>query len=309
MSTMICHKCDQRAVIRMHQHRLQLCKTHYLEWFVTQTERVIKKYHLFWRDARILVAVSGGKDSLALWDILCRLGYSADGLYIDLGIHGDDNYSVQSQVYAQDFAAERNLNLQVIHTKESFGETIPELARRNRRGRVKPCAVCGLVKRHTMNRVTYEGGYDVLVTGHNLDDEAAVLFGNAFNWEANLLRRQAPLLEGVPGFARKAKPFCRFYERETAAYVLLRGIEYEYEECPYARGSTSLYYKHLLNQIEAEQPGAKLRFYVNFLKARKEGLFSEVKSDESDHYSQRCSNCGQPSTAEGLCAFCRLFDR
>ncbi len=51
---------------------------------------------------RILVAVSGGKDSLAVWDLLHELGYDADGLYIGLGI-GD--YSEASAVYARDFAA------------------------------------------------------------------------------------------------------------------------------------------------------------------------------------------------------------
>ena len=39
-------------------------------------------------DDRILVAVSGGKDSLTLWSILLTLGYRADALYVDLGIPG-----------------------------------------------------------------------------------------------------------------------------------------------------------------------------------------------------------------------------
>ena len=43
---------------------------------------------MFTKEDRILVAVSGGKDSLALWDVLRRQGYQADGLYIDLGIDG-----------------------------------------------------------------------------------------------------------------------------------------------------------------------------------------------------------------------------
>jgi len=63
----------------MRQHKLALCKPHYLEWFIEQTERFIKKYKMFTRDERVLVAVSGGKDSLALWDVLLKLGYQADG--------------------------------------------------------------------------------------------------------------------------------------------------------------------------------------------------------------------------------------
>jgi tRNA-5-methyluridine54 2-sulfurtransferase len=72
----------------MRQHKLALCKEHYLEWIPEQTERFIKKYKMFSREEKVIVAVSGGKDSLSLWDILVRLGYKADGLYIGLGIDG-----------------------------------------------------------------------------------------------------------------------------------------------------------------------------------------------------------------------------
>ena len=48
----------------------------------------------------VLVAVSGGKDSLAVWDMLIDLGYQADGLYVGLGI-GD--YSDMSAEYARAF--------------------------------------------------------------------------------------------------------------------------------------------------------------------------------------------------------------
>ena len=80
----------------MRQHKLALCKEHYLEWVPEQTERFIKKYEMFSHDDKVLVAVSGGKDSLALWDILHRLGYQADGLYLGLGIDAGIDYSHES---------------------------------------------------------------------------------------------------------------------------------------------------------------------------------------------------------------------
>ena len=52
---------------------------------------------------RVLVAVSGGKDSLALWDLLLELGYEADGLYLGLGI---GEYSDESGRYVHEFVAE-----------------------------------------------------------------------------------------------------------------------------------------------------------------------------------------------------------
>ena len=61
---MKCKKCGAKASVNMRQHKLALCKEHYLEWVPEQTERFIKKYEMFSRDEKILVAVSGGKQ---LW--------------------------------------------------------------------------------------------------------------------------------------------------------------------------------------------------------------------------------------------------
>jgi len=303
---MKCTKCGGIAVINMRQHRLALCEEHFLEWFLKQTQRAIEKYYMFSDDDQLLVAVSGGKDSLSLWDVLSQLGYRADGMYIGLGIGGDDGYSMASQLKAQAFAEAHGLTLHVVDVKQTYGASIPELARRTRRGR-KPCAVCGLVKRHIMNRVAYEGGYDAIATGHNLDDEAAVLMQNTLRWQTGYLARQAPVLPSThPRLARKVKPFVRLYERETAAYAIVRGIDYIYDECPYAVGSTTIFYKGLLNQLESRSPGAKLGFYLSFLQAKREGLLSvQEKALELND----CEKCGQPTTAPGLCAFCRLWEQ
>ena len=268
----------------MRQHKLALCKEHYLEWIPEQTARFIKKYGMFTPNEKILVAVSGGKDSLSLWDILVRLGYQADGLYLGLGIDTSTelstgagiNYSHESQRLTEKFASENNLKLHVVDIEKEYGSSIPVLAEISHRGYGKPCAVCGLAKRHEMNRIARDFGYDVLATGHNLDDEAAVLFGNTLNWSGEYLLRQGPVLPGSDGLARKVKPLCRFYEREMTAYAIMRGIEYIYDECPFADGSQSIFYKETLNQLETTRPGAKLIFYLNFLEARKSGkLFIE----------------------------------
>ncbi len=263
---------------------------------------------MFSPEDRILVAVSGGKDSLALWDILTRLGYQADGLYIGLGIDSGFGYSDKSLHFCQKYAEDHRLSLIVVDVKDAYGSTIPQLNEKTPRGKDKPCAVCGLSKRNIMNRVARDGDYDVLVTGHNLDDEAAVLFGNTLNWLGSYLLRQGPVLEADhPGLVRKAKPLFRFYERETTAYALLRGIEYIYDECPHAEGAKSIYYKEVLNQLERNRPGTKLIFYLNFLKAKEGGLFAE-QAPETDPLNT-CLTCGQPTSSPEQCAFCRLVER
>jgi len=304
---MRCRKCGEKAAINMRQHKLALCKDHYLQWLPEQTERFIQKYQMFGRDEKVLVAVSGGKDSLSLWDILVQLGYAVDGLYLGLGIDGGVQYSAESHRLAQKFAVEHGLRLLVVDIEQQYGNTIPTLSQLSHRGHGKPCSVCGLAKRHEMNRIARDLGYDVLATGHNLDDEAAVLFGNTLTWAGEYMLRQGPVLPAADGLARKVKPLCRFYEREMAAYALLRGIEYIYEECPHAVGSTSIYYKEVLNQLENARPGAKLTFYLRFLEARSNGLFA--KQDAVMQTLHACPECGQPTSAPGLCSFCRMIEK
>jgi uncharacterized protein (TIGR00269 family) len=293
----------------MRQLKLALCGSHFLGWIPEQTQRFIDKYKMFGEDSRILVAVSGGKDSLALWDVLHQLGYQTTGLYIGLGINDNTDYSKISHRMAEKFAIENNLELNLVDVADAEGATIPEASKLTERGKRKPCSVCGLTKRYLMNRAAQEGGYDVLVTGHNLDDEAAVLFGNTINWAVGYLARQGPVLEETAdGLVRKAKPFCRFYERETAAYALLREIDYIYDECPYAEGATSIYYKELLNQMEEVRPGMKLSFYLSFLRAKKSGLFVHESTLAKSELAN-CHTCGQPTSAPDQCAYCRTWEK
>ena len=302
-----CRKCGNKAIINMRQHKLPLCKGHFIEWVVEQTRRTIKKYKMFGPEDKILVAVSGGKDSLALWDILHQLGYQADGLYISLGIDEGIKYSDESRRLSEEFAQSRGLRLHVVDVPARYGETIPEIALRTRRGHGKPCAVCGLTKRHVMNRVAREGSYDVLATGHNLDDEAATLFGNTINWLDGYLLKQSPVLGASPGLVRKVKPLMRFYEREMAAYALLRGIEYIQEECPFSVGASSIHHKEILNQLEAKSPGAKQYFYLGFLKAKEKGFFNPSEDMVNDPQNI-CPTCGQMTHSPGQCSFCRMIE-
>ena len=121
-----------------------------------------------------------------------------------------------------------------------------------------------------MNRAALEHGYAVVATGHNLDDEAATLLGSVLNWQTEALPRQSPALASTHAkLARRVKPLYRLSEFETAAYAFLRRIDYIVDECPFAKGATSLAHKDLLNRLEEVSPGAKHNFLFGFLdKAR-----------------------------------------
>ena len=297
---MKCVTCRGPAIIDIRRHNSNFCAEHFLEMCRRQVERAIADFSMFGPDDSILVAVSGGKDSLAVWDILVGLGYRADGLYIGLGI-GD--YSDTSRQHARAFASDRGLTLVEVDLPTDFGFDIPDGSRAARR---VPCSACGLSKRHLFDRAALDGGYDVVVTGHNLDDEAAVLFGNTLHWHTDYLARQLPVLPAGDGFPRKAKPLVRLSERETAAYCVVTGIDYLVDECPMAAGNRHLGYKEALNAIESRSPGAKHSFYFGFLD-RASARFADIATEERAELAP-CAVCGAPTTA-GTCAFCRLVDR
>ncbi|MER3453075.1 MAG: tRNA(Ile)-lysidine synthetase [Acidimicrobiia bacterium] len=298
---MKCRRCRQPAVIDLPRHNAAFCRDCFLHHCREQVRKTIEEFDMIRPGERVLVAVSGGKDSLACWDILHGLGYEADGLYIGLGI---GTYSAESHQYATRFATDRGLKLVEIDLPSAYGFDIPGAATATRR---VPCSACGLTKRHLFNKAALEGGYDVVATGHNLDDEAAVLFGNVLHWSLEYLARQLPVLPAAHGFARKVKPLVRLAERETAAYCVLSGIDYIVDECPNAVGNRHLGYKEALNAIEERSPGSKAAFYFGFLRRVSPLLVGTTAAEEGE--LRACPGCGSATTNEGLCAFCALVAR
>jgi tRNA-5-methyluridine54 2-sulfurtransferase len=295
-----CRVCRAPAVIDVRRHNTAFCRDHFLHHCHEQVRRAIDAHGMLAPEDRVLVAVSGGKDSLALWDILRSLGYDADGLYLGLGI---GEYSDESGAHARAFAADRGLRLLEVDLATEYGYDVPRAAAATHRA---PCGACGLSKRHLFNRAALDHGYGVVATGHNLDDEAAVLLGNVLRWDAAYLGRQYPVLPASAGFVKKVKPLVRMGERESAAYCVLRGIDYQVEECPMAEGNRHLGYKETLNELEDRSPGTKAAFLFGFLERGHE-RFAGVADDERDGLGA-CAVCGAPTTGE-VCAFCRLRER
>lgn len=309
---MNCTRCptSTKAVIGLPRHNAAFCKQCFTVFVHEQVARAIKSQKMFSKDDRILVAVSGGKDSLALWHILLELGYRADALYVNLGI---GSYSTRShekvQQYAQTQAAAWGASLLVHEVEQEEGSGIRELSNILHR---PTCSTCGTIKRYQFNRAAIAHDYDVMATGHNLDDEAARLLGNVLHWQQEYLDKQGPTLPAsVEGFAKKVKPLYRLSEREIAAYAVLNRIDYIVEECPMAKGSKMLIYKDVLNRLETESPGTKQRFYWGFLdKESRGGSEPSGSVDSMEAKDQRtlhpCATCGQPTTAE-ICSYCKMM--
>jgi len=295
---MKCRVCGGQANIRLPQYNSALCAGDFIAFFEKRVSGTITKHGLLGEQDRTLVAVSGGKDSLSLWYLVNKLGFSADGIYIDLGIR---DYSHVSLVKARQMADRLQRRLYSFSLSGTFSKGIEELARIMKR---PPCSLCWTIKRYVMNRASTHYGYSVLATGHNLDDEASALLGNILHWKEEYLWKKGVVLEAEHGLAKKVKPFFLCSEKEAAAYALLNEIEYVYEECPYSLGAKTLLYKSLLNRVEDVSPATKIAFLKGYLKRAK----AEVSRGQEEKERSSCKLCGYPSYGEE-CHFCRLMKR
>ncbi len=281
---MKCRKCGRRAVTYLRAYGLALCEECYPEFYRGLVKRSIKKYGILKRE-RILVAVSGGKDSSAMAAVLKDLGYEFEMLYIDLGI---GKYSVDSERVIRDLSARLGVELNIVRLAD-YGFTIDELRKRRRR---KTCSACGTVKRYIMNRFAREHGFDVVATGHTVEDIVSFYLKNVAGgtkvWVEKLQPRNDPFDAKV---VARAKPLFEISEKENMLYVLIDDIPFTSEECPYAPKPE---WKEIVYEIERRKPG----FAKNFVR----GLLAERQEFRETRY---CRICGEVSSTD-VCAFCRL---
>ena len=195
----------------------------------------------------------GGKDSLALWDVLLDLGYRVDGLYVGLGIGGySDAVAGRS---ARSSRPTRGARLHVVSLAETYGYTTPSGSQASGRS---TCGVCGLssATRSTgspSTRATTSWSPATTSTTRRRRCSATCI-----RWQDPFLARQRPVLPATgTNQVRKVKPLYRLSEREMAAYCVVRGIDYVVEECPLVDGNTGHELKATLDQLEAAAPGAQ----------------------------------------------------
>jgi len=286
-----CKFCGGEAYIQLRSPKLAMCKAHYKEYIARRIERTIHKYKMFTKDSKILVAVSGGKDALAVAIVLKNLGYEFDCLHINLGI---GEYSVHSENIVKEQCGSLSSSLHIVSLRELVGKGIGEV-----RTRRATCSYCGMTKRYLMNKFAWDNGYDVLATGHNLDDESAFLLGNMLHWNTSYLSRQGPYLPPGEKMVARAKPLYELTNYEIEMYVALYDIPVSHDKCPQADGAKSILYARVLNEIDESSPGTKLNFVKGYLKNKE-----VFKGDELE--LKECKVCGMPTLGE-VCSFCRFW--
>ncbi len=285
---MKCKRCGKRAVAYLKPYRLALCEGCYAKFYLDTVKRLVRKYSILERDEKVLAAVSGGKDSVAMAAALKMLKYDVEILYIDLGI---GEYSAESEMAVRKLAEELDLTLHVVCLKD-YGFTISDVRKKAIR---KTCSACGVAKRYIMNRFAREHGFDVVATGHTAEDIASFyiknIAGGAKVWAEKLQPRNEPFDEKI---VARAKPLFAISEKENMLFVLVKKLPFTPAECPYAPKPE---WKEIIYDIERKKPG----FAKNFVR----GLVARESELGEVMY---CNVCGEVANSE-VCAFCRLRKR
>ena len=190
----------------------------------------------------------------------CRLGYEADGLYLGLG-----HRELQRRVSGCARRV-RRARAALRCARSPCGTTTATTCRPRRRD--PPGAVLVLrplqasplrLPRPSTADTTWWPPATTSTTRLRCCS-ATPCAGTSTTWPAS-----SPCCPARDGFPRKVKPLVRLSERETAAYCVVRGIDYQVEECPMAAGNRHLGYKAALNTVEERSPGTKAAFYLGFL--------------------------------------------
>ena len=295
--------CPQKPVIMLPSGE-SLCKGHFTEYFENKAFKTITKFSLIGKEEHIGIALSGGKDSITLLNILKKLQsrnpkIRLTALAINEGIHG---YRDKTLATAKKACEKNGIPLHICSYEKEFGMPLDEMLRVLD---VKPCTICGIFRRYLLNKKSKELGFTKIATGHNLDDEAQSILMNQFRNDLSASARLGPI-SGVKensGFITRIKPLYLCTEKEVATYAFLNGLLDTFTECPNVSKSYRAQVRDMLNGFEAKFPGTKYGIVNSFLQ-----MLPELKERFKNAEMSSCTECGEPASKD-KCNACRFTER
>jgi len=254
------------------------------------------------KEREISVAVSGGKDSVSLLYFLNKLAekkrtLKIHAIAVDEGIKG---YRDLREV--KKFCKKNKIDLHIYSFKKEFGMPLDKMIKKIS---LKPCSICGTLRRFILNSKARELGTGKLATGHNLDDEAQSILMNQFKGNIERSARLGPVTGVVADkrFVRRIKPFYFLIEKETSAYCFLKNLPINKKGCPYSADSYRAQVKNMLNDFTAKQKQTKHAIINSFLE-----ILPMLKEKYAKVKIKGCKNCGEPCSGE-VCKVCEFLKK
>lgn len=299
-----CTKCgNPNVIIKRKASGQALCKDCFIESIEKKVKQTIKKENFIKKGDKVLVALSGGKDSVVTLEILNsyvkRHIIELCAVTIDEGIAG---YREEGVEIAKAHAERLGIPHKVVSFKDCFGIDLDEIMKKeNHRG---SCTYCGVFRRWIINRAAREFGATKIATGHNLDDETQAILMNYLEGNTENLAKIGPKTESNSDlFTVKIKPLREIPEKEIGLYALAKGLDIHLAGCPYAQESFRMEISNILNELVKEHPTIKYSTLRGFDKIR-----PAIRSEMSHDYKfDRCERCGEPSSNR-LCRACTFLE-
>lgn len=213
--------------------------------------RAIKEHDLIEDGDRIMVGLSGGKDSWALIQILDVLRKRAPIDFSIVAVNIDSGYEGYEHHKLTDTCAARGWELHVEHT--SIGETIEDILDTSE----TPCSLCARLRRGALYRLADQVGATRIALGHHADDFIETLLLNVF-FQGSIKAMPAKLVSDN-GRHVVIRPLAYVLESEARAYAKEANLPIIGCCCP-ACGDLSLQrqrMKRLIAQLEVEHPDVK----------------------------------------------------
>ncbi|MGZ7134390.1 MAG: TIGR00269 family protein [Methanobacterium sp.] len=298
----ICTKCGAvPVIIRRKASGEMLCQECFIESVTEKVLKGIRKNRLIEKGDKVAVALSGGKDSVMVLDIINSL-YQRNiidlcAITIDEGISG---YRKQGIDIAVKNAKNLGIDHKIASIKDYFGKNMDEIMAAESREH-GACTYCGVFRRWIINKIAREEGATKIATGHNLDDETQAILMNYLEGNIdNLMRIGSKTKPNSDKFTVKIKPLREIPEREIGLYVIARGLDVHFDECPYSSESFRGEVGRFIKELSINHPTIMYSTLKGFDKIRpairKEFASKKLKMGE-------CINCGEPAS-HGLCRAC-----
>jgi cytoplasmic tRNA 2-thiolation protein 1 len=301
-----CSKCKKNTAIYLRQYSGELlCKKCFIRSVEYKAKRTLSKFSMIKYGDRVAVAVSGGKDSLSLLNILRNVlnGVNPElvAITVDEGIKG---YRDESLNIVKNFCASIGVENRVVSFSELFGLSMDETMEVRPSDKLSSCSMCGTFRRRAIDLLAESCGANVIATGHNLDDYIQTFLINLFAGDVERIGwiYPEPVEYGSEGL-KKIKPLTEIYEKELVLYAVYLNIPFQAEECPYKDESIRSAFRSHLNDLEKIHPGIKYNAYNSILKIAK-----RVKSTNSAivREDRRCLLCNRDSSGR-ICSVCRIL--
>ncbi len=295
---MKCDRCENIAVYSRKYSGENFCSKCFSDAILRKTAKTISKYNMIKNDELVCVAVSGGKDSLALLHIMDHMSknhnFRLEVVTIDEGIPGYRNEALE---IVNNFCSKINVKHSVYSYKKLFDLTLDDALNLRENEKMSSCSICGTLRRRAMDYAAKDIGADVIATGHNLDDNLQSFFINLLSGDTNKIGWMGP--DTSKNTLRKIKPFCEIYESEIVFYAFTNQIPFQTEPCPHMNEGIRTEIREFLNSLETHHSGIKNNFFKSSLK------ISELVKNSNYKEKRICPNCGNECTGK-ICAVCKL---